>query len=518
MNGFYLSPDRKELKWWGNEIPFYNSSGFIHSEKKGQLDFILGGNYYYDSGYRTDNFEKRYKLNTGLRYRNKKIQGLSYGLHSSYMSIDKIDFLMWKNAAGGAYIHDEGSVSPTKGYRLTIDPFVSFYQGNSTRHSLKSRFYRVVNNIDGNDLDNRGDQYFVEYQYHKKFHANSAITVGASMLEARTQANLYGDHTGSNYAIFGQFDTRFFDRISLSIGARWENFRLDNDKNSSKPLFRSGVNYQIAKHTFVRASFGQGYRFPTIAEKYTYTNLSGLQILPNPALKPESGWSAETGIKQGVQISGWKGYVDVAAFITEYTDMMEFSFGRFDTVTFTPVYLISEYNSSQVSGFQSMNVGQARISGLEVSLNGNGAIGMFDVQLLAGYNYMIPVDLNSDSIYRSTKTTNDDFLKYRFSHSAKSDLEIGFRKLSLGFSYLYVSHVNNIDKYFEIGFIMPGLKAYREEHNKGYHLFNFRLNYKPSESYNLGIHLKNAFNKEYMIRPGDIAAPRTIVVQAGMKF
>ncbi|MEA3443927.1 MAG: TonB-dependent receptor [Bacteroidota bacterium] len=514
--GLYLSPKREELKWWGDEMPFYHSTGFNHSGIKGNLDYVFGGNYFHDSGYRTDNFEKRYKFNTGFRYRDKKIHGLAYGVNSSFMNIDKIDFLMWKNAAEGAYIHDPGAVSPSKGYRLNIDPFITFYRNESSKHSLRSRFYRVVNDIDGENMDNRGDQFFTEYQFHQKIKDNSSFTIGASSLQVKTIAELYGNHTSSNYAVFAQFDTRFFNRLSVSLGGRWENFRLDDDSGSSKPLFRSGLNYQLAKFTFIRTSYGQGYRFPTIAEKYTYTILSGLQILPNPNLKSETGWSTEIGIKQGIKIGNWKGYVDIAAFVTEYKNMMEFSFGVYDSITYLPIYDISQYGSNPV-GFQSRNVGQARISGLEFSLNGTGSIGIFDIDFLGGYTYMIPIDLNSDSIYRSTKTNSDNFLKYRFSHSAKADLEIGYEKLSCGISWLYVSHIRNIDKYFEWGIILPGLKDYRDEHNNGFHSFDLRLGYDISNNFGISIYLKNAMNAEYLVRPGDIAAPRNISLKVELR-
>ncbi|MCF8372172.1 MAG: TonB-dependent receptor [Bacteroidales bacterium] len=514
-NGIYLSPKREELKWWGKNIPFYHSTGFLHSRQNGNLDFVFGGNYYHDGGYRTENFENRYRYNLGIRYRDKKIHGLAYGVNTGFMNVDKIDFLMWQGAPDLVYIHDPASVSPTKGYRLNIDPFINFYSSRAGKHSLRSRFYRVVNNIEGDQLSNRGDQYFLEYQYHQKIKEKSSITAGLSSLQANTKAELFGDHTSANYSVFAQFDTRLWDRLSVSLGTRWENYRLDEESASSMPLFRSGLNYQLDDFTFLRASYGQGYRFPTIAEKYTYTNLGGLQILPNPNLEPETGWNTEIGIKQGIKLGNWKGYVDLAAFLTEYQNMMEFSFGAYDSVNYEPITSDTVFG---LLGFQSRNIGQARITGVEFSMNGTGTIGIFDVNLLAGYTYVVPVDLNSDSIYRSLKSNADNYLKYRFSHLAKGDLEIGYKKFSLGVSYLYNSHIKNIDKYFEVGFVLPGLKEYREEHNKGFHVFDFRLAYETSDNFRFALYLKNAFNNEYMIRPGDIPAPRNVAMQVVMRF
>ena len=70
-----------------------------------------------------------------------------------------------------------------------------------------------------------------------------------------------------------------------------------------------------------------------MAELFISTNHAGLEIYSNPQLKPESGWSSEIGIKQGVKTGKWMGYIDVAAFFMRYDDMMEFSFGQWGSST-----------------------------------------------------------------------------------------------------------------------------------------------------------------------------------------
>ena len=39
-----------------------------------------------------------------------------------------------------------------------------------------------------------------------------------------------------------------------------------------------------------------------MAELFISATQGGLEIYPNPELKPESGWSAELGLKQGIKI------------------------------------------------------------------------------------------------------------------------------------------------------------------------------------------------------------------------
>jgi len=80
-------------------------------------------------------------------------------------------------------------------------------------------------------------------------------------------------------------------------------------------VIRAGVNYQAAKFTFIRASYGQGYRFPSIAERFVKTSMGGMNIFPNPELKPETSWSSEIGVKQGFKLWTWNGLIDVAGFL-----------------------------------------------------------------------------------------------------------------------------------------------------------------------------------------------------------
>ena len=65
-----------------------------------------------------------------------------------------------------------------------------------------------------------------------------------------------------------------------------------------KPLFRLGLNYKVAQGSWIRASWGQGFRVPTINE-YFIDLTRGLQVLPNPNIVPEDGWTSEIGFKQG---------------------------------------------------------------------------------------------------------------------------------------------------------------------------------------------------------------------------
>ena len=74
-------------------------------------------------------------------------------------------------------------------------------------------------------------------------------------------------------------------------------------KEIRRALVAADVNYKIAKATYLRASYGQGYRFPSIAEKFIVTALGAVKIYANPDLQSETSYNAEIGIKQGFKIA-----------------------------------------------------------------------------------------------------------------------------------------------------------------------------------------------------------------------
>jgi hypothetical protein len=44
---------------------------------------------------------------------------------------------------------------------------------------------------------------------------------------------------------------------------------------TGRPVFRSGINLQAGKATFFRASWGQGYRIPSIGERFVAQEFFG---------------------------------------------------------------------------------------------------------------------------------------------------------------------------------------------------------------------------------------------------
>ena len=513
FGGTFMDPRRSELIWWERR-PLFTGGSFSHLRKIGNLDFSLGGNYFKDEGYREGDYENTIRGNLALRYRFKKIQGLTAGVAVSAMYIDQADFLLWLNADSGAYRQNPETVAPLTGHRYNIDPYVEYFTPAGDKHSLKARLYSVGNVALRTTFSSYANLWYGEYRYLKKFRNRTHWTSGLSFTRNTVIANLYENHMGSNTAVYSQLDAHVINRLKVSSGVRWELNSLNEVFYYSLPVFRAGLNYQPGKATFIRTSIGQGYRFPSVAEKYADAVVGGLKIFPNPELEPERGWAAELGVKQGFSSGSWVGFADLAFFWTEYNNMIEYTFGAYPD----PPDAIPTIDDV---GFKALNIGTARINGAEFSLNGTGKVGPVKLQCIGGYTYMNPVD--PSILEEQGREDNEAYiLKYRRRHLIKADLEGELWRIFAGVNLLFNSRMINVDGVFIdplIGnLLQPGFPDYWHDHASGYTVLDFRLGWNISQMVRINAILKNAFNVEYLGRPGDIGPPRNITLQARLTF
>lgn len=536
--GMYDKPFRgRDLKWWDGYRGMQGTSFFHARQVTKHFDLVVGGNFFNDQSFRIGEKETRGRLNINTKFQHKKIKGLFYGVNSNAQLSDVDLFFVWKEK-DSVLTPSPGTNSSGLNNRFNIDPYIEYFAKNGDKHTLKTRWFNTDNN---NQVDptqsSTSNLYFGEYQFKKNIDTNYTLTSGATIIKTFVNSTLYGNHESTNLAAYTQLDKVMWKKLTFSAGLRAEYYQLNAVNEPIIPIARMGLNYHMAKATFIRASIGQGYRFPSVAEKFASTSLGTLSVFPNPELTPEKGWSAEIGIKQGIKIKNWKGYIDIAGFINEYENMTEYTFGFFDTTTFEqkPSGSINEFGAS------SRNVNKARISGIDLTLAGKGKIGKVGIQLLAGYTFMNPKPIDADSAYLSTfssLTTNytydrnldlnsdsvSDNLKYRFNHLFKVDVQLEYKKLNVGGSYRFNSFIHNIDESFHIlgifsgNTFLGGLEEYRRDQPKNTQIIDVRIGYKHSSKIKLSFVCNNLLNTEYQTRPGWVMPPRNFVFQSTFSF
>ncbi len=504
--GVFGSPADKNWKWWSTPRVFTNFS-FSHLQKYGKNDIGVGFNFLTDNGYRKYNDQTLGRFSLRFKH-HSKVEGLDYGANLTSGYTAKRDFILWKDAQYGALIQDTSTVSLIHMTYIALDPYVSFNNSGRFKHDLRIRLQLSDNRFPVRS-ENNSDAYsvYADYQMNYKISEILNITAGLTENSSRVISNFYGNHNGMNIAGFTQLEIVPFPKLKLEAGLRVEQNSLDETRDKVVPVFRTGLNWHVADYTFLRASFGQGYRYPSIAEKYASTTLGSIKIFPNPYVKSESGWSSEIGVKQGVLLGKTKGQADLSVFFSQNYNMIEYVFGNYPD----PVTGIFNF------GFQSTNVEFSRVYGYELEFNLNRMFGQVSTSLTGGYTYIYPVEFN-----QVTNKSTGIYLKYRRKHSASLSLNSSFKKVELGLDLFARSKILRIDDVFLNPLtreqILPGFYDYWQTHDTGYFRMDGNLGYRITKTLTVSVAVKNITNTEYMGRPGDIQPQRNYSLRLSGNF
>jgi iron complex outermembrane receptor protein len=506
-SGFYGAPDNKAWKWWDSPRLF-TGTHVSHTQRFGKTDIGVGINFLNDNGYRTLNNEKLSRLHLKLKHRSGNVEGLSYGLGINSGNTKKTDFILWEDAVNGALRQNAETAIELNANFLTIDPFLTYRKDDKYRHDLKARIQSSVNKYPDSEKNNsNASNSYLEYQYYRKVKDWISFLLGVSENYSSIRSNFYGDHHGLNMAAFAQGDLQPAERLKIVSGFRFEYNALDGTTDDPSLIFRAGINYKAAGHTFLRASFGQGYRYPSVAEKHAATTLGSVKIFPNIELEPESGWNSEVGVKQGLKAGRLKGQLDAACFFSRSFDMIEYIFGIY------PDPVDGSFNY----GFKATNMEASQVVGCDTEFFLTLQTGRMSTTCSGGYTYLLPAEIN-----RETKKKTGAMLKYRRSHSAVLNLNTSVNRMEFGLGVYAKSKILSIDDVFLNPLtrenILPGFYDYWLTHNKGHLVLDATVGYSLSDKYSLSFVVKNLANTEYMGRPGDIQPMRNFSLRLGGRF
>ncbi len=512
--GAFAAPPNHEGAWWleeGNQIPFKAGFTILHKRKIKRFDLVLNTSIDQKKSTLKDNDSGYARFGVKLRYRFKQLEGLSIGLNSNFYRSWGSNFFLWNGDYEKQRTPMPGTSTKYQSIRWTIDPFINYRDNKGNQFSYKFRYFNATNK-QGQGQGSIPLNYFSEVQYNRyfkkmKFNIVTGMVVNYSTIRSSSgnaTETLTGEFNAFNLAPYIQLEKKLFgERLNLSFGARYEYFNLksvqfetnglqktslDEKNRLERPLFRAGANFKAAKATFIRASFGEGYRFPSVAESFVNLNLGGIQVFPNPELQSEYGWYGELGVKQGFKMGDWQGYGDAAFFFSRYEDMIEAQFGQFG-------------NSSDDLfgiGFSFQNIGNTQILGGDFTFASEGKIGNFPLRVLMGYTYTHPTSLDWDeevtlynkdgkeiepgeilftdvidlgtgpilienlpiqeylpsasnggaTTYAGTSSSATNVLKYRSRHTFTLDAQTSYKKFDFGVGVQFRSRFENIDYFF----------------------------------------------------------------------
>lgn len=562
IRGTMFGPPRdKSLDWDGDKNAKTGAVNVFHSRKIGRHDVVGLVDAWKETGWKHNTEAEQARVQIMTKFRPKAIEGMTWGINGSVRYDSSRTFIFWDSyyPDDSVYAPFSNDPKPSLGafsgagtarnqlnMRYALDPYVKFLTDSGNVHMYRAHIQNQVFTNNSNQ-SNRSTVAYNDYQYTTTIWDDRVTWVsGATYIynSARADSLYSGSHFSHNLAGYTQLDGAVTSKLNATVGGRYDYIRIDDSFTVASPVFRAGLNYEPMEGTNVRASWGQAFRSPSIAERYTATAAGGLIIIPNPAIEVEKGWTAEIGIRQGFLAGDKKrsvlGYVDVAGFIMDYKNMIEFGV--------TPPAVFNPFASPE---FSARNVADARITGVEATAMVQVTYDKFRFDFNGGITYIDPKNLNPtpDSAqvdFLNTLGTQQDptppgstalselwglsreegaqgyrrdnppMLKYRSKWTNRASATVGYGRFNLTCNYRYKSNILAIDQFLYVA--IPGSADWVRKHDKGFTIVDFILGVNLVPGMQLSLNCENAFNTEWSILPGIMGEPRNYTAQLKYVF
>ncbi len=538
--GTYDIP-REEIKWWERRTPFYQNFSLSHRNKKKKLQYNLGAFVNSKISYLESNDDYRGRLSFQTRYNASK--NLSFGLNGNVMAQRHENYVIPNDLRENIYTAIE--FNNNEFVKTMLNPHFTFRK-NKHHFYLNGAFINIWRGR-FNEIGVRASSNMLTLQpkYRTKIGKYFHFTAGLPTKYGYSKSNNY-NFTRTNYEV-GGFSQLEFKKNKWSIlgGVRYEVTAIDTVFTKGIPVFRGGANYRISKNSNLRFSWGQGYRIPTIGERFlAFDIIDDLAFLiPNINLTEEKSWSSEIGLYQKFKKNNWNAKLDASVFLQNYTNYVEFQLGLFDNrwPNGDPIF---PDKGAQLFGMKPFNIENARILGHEISFDQRLKKDRVNYRLNLGYTYTYPGNLEDDPSQKKysvfLKNAVKDMFNYigpdeiyhepaksrilqlRSRHMFKSDFSIATKKISFGLTGLYNSYTERFPAYaislFTITDGADGLVEYNAAHEQGDWVLHARFGYKFNTRFRTTLFVKNLLNHEYWIRPGKMEAPRTFGIQVSATY
>ncbi|HUI66134.1 MAG TPA: TonB-dependent receptor, partial [Bacteroidota bacterium] len=297
--GLYNKPSF--ASWgWSDKNRYYNGESVSHAYKSGDLGVALFFSRQFDDGYRENDYHRRYNVfvKTHEDLSSSNSLTMTFGLLYQYGG----QYLYWRNldsALVPPLLQQHDDVRSTRYY------ISSLYKGvlsNNAVFTTKAIWYHndwgyeTIHAI--GTTKSLSDELNLESACTLILDPINTLTFGINGNYDVVSADLFGIHSGGGLAAYAQDELKLSDEFTVTAGVRTDFQTVGIIKPSGQVSPKIALSYSPESGTTARASFGRGFRVPSVAEAFIAGSVSNLATLPNPNLMPERSYSYEVGLSQ----------------------------------------------------------------------------------------------------------------------------------------------------------------------------------------------------------------------------
>lgn len=329
--------------------------------------------------------------------------------------------------------------------------------------------YQRITRLDIRDYSNV--QNSLRLLYNHTFGSDDVLSLGADYMHDYLFNTNLEDRTRrqDSFDAFAQYDWNV-SRQWEAVGAlRYDYF---SDGRISRLTPKVSVHYQPVRNLNFRASYGMGFRAPTLKEKYYNFDMAGIWIVEgNPALKPE--------VSHNFNLSA-----DYTHRHYNFTLAAYYNRIRDKIATGAPFY---KNPSDRIPHLPYLNLDDYSVSGGEATAQARWPNGLTARLSYAYTHERLPKDKNSNAV-------NNQYIPARkHSMTGHIDWDRQFSTaygLNIGLDGRFLSAVDNQEfvDYYDIS------KGIRTIHYPAYALFKLSLVQRIGKAVKASVILDNLFN------------------------
>lgn len=244
------------------------------------------------------------------------------------------------------------------------------------------------------------------------------LTIGADYMHDYIQNYFFtdGTHSQNTADAFVQYDCKLSPDLEIVGAARYDYFSDGSDMRLTPKL---SARYQVGKFNF-RASYGMGFRAPTLKEKYTNFDMLSIWIIEgNPQLQAEKSQSSN------ISVDWRKGCYDITAA------------GYFNLVSDRITTTSPQYHADGTRFIQYINLQDLKVYGAELSANARWNSGLGSK---LSYSYCHE-DFDSKSM-SNIMPAREHSMTARMDYDRKCSKNYGF---NVSLSGRFLSSIDNLE-------------------------------------------------------------------------
>ncbi len=315
---------------WTDDIMHFNRLDFTHSRQIGNLGLRISGSRNFSTGYVERSEYERYNISARLNYRFQDNSELTF--FGNYMYDDSEVFVVWKNQIEATRVaRGEADKRQTRNGSTL---FARYHRLISAKAAVELRAFlnRFLIGTQATDVDfspalGLGSSIQGTYLPGSKL----SLIWGSDFKLDKVKSDAYGKRDGFLVAPYLQADWQFLPNFNLTMGARYDRYKISAVSDTSIRLNEArvydhvspkvGLNFHPFPNTTLKGSISNGFKFPVIFQLFfDNQEITNITFVANDTLRSEKSWSYEFGFKQKITPS-W--FIELNGFYTDVQNLIE---------------------------------------------------------------------------------------------------------------------------------------------------------------------------------------------------